>query len=191
VLDSLHIFKSRIRREVLTLFFTNPSEGYYLRELSRLLNCSAGSLTRELSSLHRDGLLLKETRGNLTIYSANPSHPLFKEIKSIIAKTVGVVGSLKKALTAVPGIRAAFIYGSFAASSENSASDIDVFIIGETDFGALARVLRGIQERLRREINPTVYSSAEYFRRKSERGSFMTEVLSRKKVMLIGTENDL
>jgi len=191
MIESLYISKSRIRRELLALFYTNPGQKYYLRELSRLLDCSVGSLRRELLKFQEDGLFLTERRGNLVFYSLNTSHPLYGEMKSIVAKTVGVVGSLKQALKSVPCVQVAFIYGSFASNRENPTSDIDVFIIGDASLMELSKVLRGVQKRLMREINPTLYVRDEYLKRKAEEGGFIKEILTKPKLMLIGTIDDL
>ena len=191
MIESLYISKSRIRRELLALFYTNPGQTYYLRELGRLLECSVGSLRRELLKFQEDGLFLTERRGNLVFYSLNTSHPLYGEMKGIVAKTVGVVGSLKQALKSVPRVQVAFIYGSFASNRENPISDIDVFIIGDASLMELSKVLRGIQKRLMREINPTLYARDEYLKRKAEGGGFIKEILTKPKIMLIGTMDDL
>jgi predicted nucleotidyltransferase len=191
MLDSLYISKSRIRRDLLALFYTNPRQKYYLRELSRLLECSVGSLRRELLKFQADGLFLTERRGNLVFYSLNTGHPLYGEMKGIVAKTVGVVGSLKQALRSVPRIQTAFIYGSFASNRENPTGDIDVFIIGDVSLMDLSKALRGVQKRLMREVNPTLYARDEYLKRKAEGGEFIKEILVKPKIMLIGTESDL
>ena len=191
MIESLYISKSRIRRELLALFYTNPGQTYYLRELGRLLECSVGSLRRELLKFQEDGLFLTERRGNLVFYSLNTSHPLYGEMKGIVAKTVGVVSSLKQALKSVPRVQVAFIYGSFASNRENPISDIDVFIIGDASLMELSKVLRGIQKRLMREINPTLYARDEYLKRKAEGGGFIKEILTKPKIMLIGTMDDL
>lgn len=191
MIESLYISKSRIRRELLALFYTNPGQTYYLRELGRLLECSVGSLRRELLKFQEDGLFLTERRGNLVFYSLNTSHPLYGEMKGIVAKTVGVVGSLKQALKSVPRVQVAFIYGSFASNRENPTSDIDVFILGDASLMKLSKVLRGVQKRLMREINPTLYARDEYLKRKAEGGGFIKKILTKPKIMLIGTMDDL
>jgi predicted nucleotidyltransferase len=191
MLGSLYISKSRIRRELLALFYTNPSQAYYLRELGRLLECSVGSLRRELLKFQEDGLFLTERRGNLVFYSLNTGHPLYAEMKGIVAKTVGIVGSLKQAFKSVPRVQAAFIYGSFASNRENPTSDIDVFIIGDASLIELSRVLRDVEKRLIREINPTLYARDEYLKKKNEGLGFIKEILTKPKIMLIGTEDDL
>jgi predicted nucleotidyltransferase len=63
-------------------------------------------------------------------------------------------------------IRAAFVYGSVAKATDESASDIDLMIISDSltygdVFGALERITRTVG----RKVNPTVYTSAEFSKR--------------------------
>ena len=153
MLESLYITKSKIRQGLLALFFTNPSQKYYLRELQRMLGYSAGSIRRELLKFQKDNLFDTQRIGNLLYYSLNTKHPLFKELKSIVSKTVGVEGSLKKALSSIKKIKIAFIYGSFATKREGSASDIDLMIIGDPDTSYLNEKIVEVEKRLKREIS--------------------------------------
>lgn len=191
MLESLYITKSRIRQDLLTLFFTNPSQKYYLRELQRILGYSAGSIRRELLKFQKDNLFNTQKAGNLLYYSLNTKHPLFKELKSIVSKTVGVEGSLKKTLSSVKNIGIAFIYGSFATKREKATSDIDLMIIGDPDTSHLNEKIAELEKRLKREINPTIYSMKEYKAKKKAKSGFMLELLKNSKIMLIGKENDL
>lgn len=191
MLDSLYIAKSQIRQGLLTLFFTNPSQKYYLRELQRLLGYSAGSIRRELLRFQKDDLFNTQRIGNLLYYSLNNKHPLFKELKSIVSKTVGIEGSLKKILSSIKKIKIAFIYGSYAAKSEKPASDIDLMIIGYPDTSGLNEKIAELEKRLKREINPTLYSLKEYKARKMAKSGFILELLKNPKIMLIGKEDDL
>lgn len=101
MIDSLSLTKSKIRRALLRLFFANPSQKYYLRELERKLGYSAGNIRRELLRLKEDELFTTQKTANLLYYSLNSSHPLFEELKSIVSKTTQDDRSLKKALSSV------------------------------------------------------------------------------------------
>lgn len=191
MLESLYISKSKIRQDLLTIFFTNPTQKYYLRELQRILGYSAGSIRRELLKFQKDNLFNTNKVGNLLFYSLNLSHPLFKELKSIVSKTVGVEGSLRKALSSLNGIKIAFIYGSFASKKEKSASDIDLMIIGNPNTSSLNEKIAGLEKRLKREINPTIYSPQEYKAKKRTNSGFIINLLKNPKIMLAGKENDL
>ncbi len=190
-MDSLYIAKSKIRRDLLALFFTNPNKQYYLRELHRILGYSAGSIRRELLKFQRDNLFITEKKGNLLYYSLNKKHPIYKELKSIIFKTIGVEGALKKALAGIKNIKFAFIYGSFAKKTEKPLSDIDIMIIGDPDTFLLNENLANTEKKLKREINPTIYSLKEYKDRKKENSAFIKNILKNPKIMLIGKEDDL
>ena len=191
VLDSLYITKSRVRRDLLALFFTNPSGKYYLRQLERMLGYSAASIRRELLKFLDDGLLNTERAGNTVQYSLNTQHPLHDEIRSIISKTVGVEGSLRAMLSSVDGIKVAFVYGSFAGHREKPTSDIDLMVIGRPDISALIKAVQGLETKLAREINHTVYSPDEYHSRKRSKSSFIDNLLKSPKIILVGSEDDL
>lgn len=191
MLDSLYVTKSKLRQALLALFFTNPSEKYYLRQLERVLGHPAGNIRRELLRFQNDGLFQTEKAGNLLYYFLNTRHPLFEELKSIVSKTVGIAGSLRKVLSSINGIRLAFIYGSFAAGREKATSDIDLMIIGSPDIAHLNKDVAQLERRLKREINTTVYAWEEYKARKRAKSGFMVDVLKHRRTMLIGKEDDL
>jgi predicted nucleotidyltransferase len=191
MLDSFYITKSKIRQDLLTLFFTNPSQRYYLRELQRILGYSAGSIRRELLRFQKDDLFNTQKVANLLYYSLNTKHPLYKELKSIVSKTVGVEGSLRKTLSSFKKIKIVFIYGSFATRREKAASDIDLMIIGEPNTSRLNEKIIELEKGLKREINPTIYSLKEYKAKKKAKSGFILDILKNPKIMLIGNENDI
>ena len=191
MLEALYVTKSRIRQDLLALFFTNPSQRYYLRELERTLGYSAGSIRRELLKFQKDNLFITHRVGSLLYYSLNTRHPLFKELKGIVSKTVGVEGTVRKALSSFKNIRLAFIYGSFASSREKMTSDIDLMIIGQPNTSLLNDKIAKLERKLRREIYPTIYSLQEYRAKKRVGSGFIEELLSAPKIMLIGKEDEL
>ena len=189
--ESLYISKSKIRRDLLALFFSNPSQKYYLRQLQRILGYSAGNIRRELLKFQKDNLFITERAGNLLYYSLNTEHPLFEELKSIVFKTVGIEGAIKKILLQFKKIEYAFIYGSFAAQSEKASSDIDLMIIGNPDTSLLNERIAELEGKINRQINLTLYSLSEYKKRKRAKTGFIKELLGNPKIMLVGKESDL
>jgi len=191
MIPSLYISKSKIRESLLVLFFTNPQKRYYLRELERLLDFSAGSIRRELLKLSDDNLFETEKIGNLLYYSLNKNHPLFDELKSIVSKTAGIEYSLRRKLSKIRNIKVAFIFGSFASKKEGKESDIDIMIVGNPDITKLNRKISFLENKLKREINPVIYSLKEYKLKKKENRQFILDVLKKPKILLIGKESDL
>jgi len=191
MLETLYITKSRTRQDLLTLFFTNPTQKYYLRELQRILGYSAGNIRRELLRFQKDNLFNTQKTGNLLFYSLNTKHPLFEELKSIVSKTVGVEGSLRKILLSTEKVKVSFIYGSFASKRPKATSDIDLMIIGSPNVSILNEKIAGLEKKLKREINITIYSWEEYKSKKKARSGFILDLLKNPRIMLTGKENDL
>ncbi len=191
MIDSLYITKSRIRRDLLSLFFSNPSRKYYLRELERLLGYSAGSIRRELLKFKKDRIFLTEKAGNLLYYYLNKEHPLYEELKSIVSKTIGIEGALRQELSRVQNVEIAFIYGSYASGNDNAESDIDVMIIGDPDVSAVNKKLSRLEKKLKRDINISIHTLEEYQKRKKEKRGFIMELLKNPRIILVGDEDAL
>ena len=84
------------RRNVLATLFGNPDRDFYLREIIGLAATGSGQAQRELNNLFSAGLITKERRGNQTYYRADPTAPIFGELKSIVTKTFGVAGAVHR-----------------------------------------------------------------------------------------------
>jgi predicted nucleotidyltransferase len=190
-MDISKLFKSKTRKELFRLYFTNPDQEYYLRELERILQTPVSMVRKELTRLEDEGLFLSRKKGNLTYYLLDQSYPLFNELKSIVFKTIGIQGSLREILGRTRGIEVAFIYGSFAKHEEVGRSDIDLFIIGKVDENKLLREINKLEKVLKREINYSLFQRDEFNRKKKEKDPFITDLLRNPKIFLIGDPNDL
>ena len=60
-MDISKIFKSKTRKELFRLYFTNPDHEYYLRELERLLDIPVSMIRKELNRLEEDGIFLSRS----------------------------------------------------------------------------------------------------------------------------------
>lgn len=179
------------RAELLRLFLTNPEQSFYIQEIGRILGKKPGVFQRTLNNMEKEGILASEYRANARYFKANKGYPLFKELKSIVFKTVGVSGGLKDILKKVGKISFSFIYGSYAKSKENYLSDIDIVIIGTPDEDLLIKELDKLEDVLNREINYKLYSLKEFKKEIKEKEPFLLEILRDKKIMIIGDENEL
>lgn len=179
------------RAELLKLFFTNPEQSFYIQEIGRILGKKPGIFQRTLNNMEEEGILVSEYKANARYFKANKGYPLYKELKSIVFKTVGVTGSLKEALKKVGNIKFSFIYGSYAKAKENVLSDIDLIVIGSSNEDALIKELDKLEDALNREINYKLYSLKEFKSEIKEKEPFLLEILRDKKIMIIGEENEL
>lgn len=181
----------RVRRKILALLLVNPDRGYHLRAVVREVGCGRGSVARELHSLTSAGILSRESRGNLVIYRANRDCPIFKELHMLMVKTEGMADVLREALANVDGIRLAFVYGSMAAGTADSLSDVDVMVVGDVSFADVSGALLTAQDKLDRDVVPTVYGDDEFRERLEDGSGFLRRVLSEERIDLIGDIDDL
>jgi predicted nucleotidyltransferase len=186
------IITGKTRGAILALLFGRPDENFYLRQVVRASGRGLGPVQRELKLLTEAGLIRRTQSGRQVYFQANSESPVFPELKSLIAKTVGVGEALRRALAPLkPLIRVAFIYGSAARGEEKPGSDIDLLIVGQVSFSEVVVNLQAPQNALGREINPTVYSTAEFRTRLREKHHFVTSAISGKKIFISGDEDKL
>ena len=86
-------------------------------------------------------------------------------------------------------ISVAFVFGSVTRGKQQANSNIDVMLAGNLSFGDAVQYLHGTQTTLQREINPVVYSIAEFKRRIQNNDSFINEILAKPRLFIIGAEN--
>jgi predicted nucleotidyltransferase len=184
---------TKTQQRVLGVLFGDPERSFHARELIRAAGAGSGAVQRELAKLEASGLVAARRIGHQKHYQADPSSPLFTELRSIILKTVGLAEPLRAALKPLASaIRAAFVYGSVAKAEDRSGSDIDLMIVSDSltyaeVFGALERAAKSLS----RPINPTVYTQAEFSKRAREENAFVTRVLEQPKIWVIGSTDDL
>lgn len=79
------LFKE-MRYRILHLLLLSPEESYHVREVSRLIAISPGSIHRELRALTDGTLLIREKVGNQVVYKANTDCEIYDELRSILEK---------------------------------------------------------------------------------------------------------
>jgi DNA-binding transcriptional ArsR family regulator len=182
---------SPTRQAILTTLFLRPDKAWYLSELAASLGTVPSSLQREIDALVRVGILEKRVDGRRTYIKANEDSPIFPELRGLIEKTTGVVPLLRAAMTGTKGLNIAFIYGSLARGEEGAGSDVDLMLIGAVSTMDISPKLRKVEKAVGRQVNPTVFSLDEFFRNLAQKNHFLRTVMRNKKIMLVGTEDEL
>jgi len=180
------LFKSRIRSDLLQIFFSNPEDSFYGRELARKIGTSAGNTRKMLMRLKDEGLLGTTEMGNLKFYSVNRAYPLFFEFKKIIDKTVGIEHQLRMGFRSLKGLKFAFLFGSYVKGDFMADSDIDVFVIGDVDENELMKKIKKVEEIVGREVNFHVADEREFVEKL--KGKFFYKDIVRNYILL--TDND-
>lgn len=190
-MDILNLQKSKLRSEILKLYFAHPERKYYLRELERVLKKPVAYIRRELLALEKTGLFVSEFQGRQKYFILNKKFPLYSEFEKIVFKTIGVEGSLRTELAKIKNIETAFIFGSFAGGGKDEISDIDLMIIGRPDEDKLISIISRLEKEIDREINYHIFSFSDLEKKIKKENSFIRSVLKNKKIFLIGDEQNL
>ena|SRR5437016_5955442 len=180
------------RSALLAMLYGHADQSFYLRQLVRAVGAGTGAIQRELKYLTDLGLLARRVQGNQVLYQANSQSPIFSEIKSLITKTVGIHDAIRSALVSLESqIQIAFIYGSIARQTERANSDVDLMVLGSASFSDVVAALSPAQRDLGREVNPNIFSMAEFQAKLAAGNHFLRSVMKEKKLFVLGTDNDL
>lgn len=182
--------RSKLRRDLLAYFYQNRAARIYVRQLAGKLGADSTNLSRELARLEEEGLLVSEREGRQLYYRVNRQNPQVRPLFEILAKTVGVEPLLRRALAGISGLQQAWIVGSFAKGNADSASDVDLLLVGRPDQQQLAGALARVEGTLDREINYTVLTLPELERRLAKRDPFLTDIWQGSRIHLIGATED-
>ena len=170
------------------LIFGQPRRSFYLTELIDLAGIGRGAVQRELARLERGRMVITELRGNRKYFQANPNSPVFEELCSIVNKTTGIAEQLRTAWRKIEtGVSVALIYGSVAKHTDTANSDIDLLVVSDDlTLESLYSHLSDVEKNLGRQINPTLYTEAEFQFRLGNGNAFLRRVLEQPKIMLKG-----
>jgi predicted nucleotidyltransferase len=184
---------STVQQRVLALLFGEPERDFSTSEVIRAVGSGTGAVHRELARLASSGLVTVAEIGNQKRYRANRGSPVFKELRSLILKTIGLVGPLREGLKShVKRIRSAFVYGSIAKGGDTSKSDIDLMVLADDlAYAELFAALEETERKLGRKINPNVMTPADWRRKLKDKNSFVRRVAQQPKLFVLGSEDDL
>lgn len=181
-----------VRQRVLAELLLQPQASFHLRELARLAGSHAGTLAREVDKLTQAGLVTRTEQGNQVRYQANTRNPLFGDLASMFRKTHGVVPMLRDALSPLgKRVKLAWVFGSIARGTESPGSDVDLLVLGDVSFAALAKALFPLHQALGREVNPVLHAPREFAQRVARGEAFARELLDKPKLWVAGGEDDL
>lgn len=182
----------RTRQGILATTLMQPERAWYASELARRMGVPSSSLQRELKDLTEAGILKTHRQGRMAYYQANTDSPIFANLRGLLLKTAGLVDVLADKLKPLAAkIRIAFVHGSIASGSEKNDSDIDMVVIGAVSPAELSLPLRHARELLSREINPTVYTPAEFSKKRTAKDHFLARVLDKPKLFVLGSSDGL
>ena len=174
------IFRSDQQMRILAALFERRGVELSVSELAHAAGVAIGTASREVERLEAHGLVTSRNVGRSRFVSANWDLVWADALATILAHSAGLPARLAESLRGVRGVRAAFIYGSWAARHAGEVGppphDIDVLVVGEARTEELRRAFRSLERDLSIEINPVVVTEDEWAGSESP---FLEELRSR------------
>lgn len=189
-----HLFGSETRVKLLQLFLNNPTERYYVRELTRLVRSQINAVRRELLNLEKLGILKSAdpasddyTEGSVEhkrkYYQVELKCILYPELRSLIEKAQFLMEkkfaeSLKKA----GKIYYLALTGPMVGERD---VNVDLLIVGDIQKAKFANLVKKFEKQIRREINYTLFDKDEFVYRRNVADKFLYRILDGKKIVLV------
>jgi len=158
MLDSLITSQTRIK--LLKKFFLNRSTKAHLRGLESEFGESSNAIRIELNRFEDAGLLSSLRDGNKKVYQANPKHPLYKDIHTLILKETGIDRVIDKVIHRIGSPLSVYLTGDFARGKDSPV--IELILVGaEIDREYLARKVVQAEELVGRKVSYIVLEPLE------------------------------
>lgn len=170
---------SGTRARVLELFFADPVQRHYVRQVHQMTGQAVRAVQRELARLAAAGILLRFEDGNRVYFAVDRDHPAFKPIRALVVAGLAGSGAIHAELAVVPGVRLVFL--------RETAAGYDVLVVG--DDIARHRVIAAL-DRVDEETDVRICDSDEFVRSiNDEKGDIRGQV--EQSVELLSRKDDL
>ncbi len=173
------ILTSKSRAKLLSIFFCQPRESFYVRQLVRLTGEEINSVRRELENLKKINLLLSERRGNRIYYTTNLNHHLFNSLLLLAYRNSDLANKLENSKL----LLASF---SFLLWQKKRSDAIDLIIVGDQPLREVEKAVEAEEKKRDAEINYMVMDSAELKLRQNKRDPFIVDFFLSSPLVIIG-----
>jgi predicted nucleotidyltransferase len=191
---------SSVRADLVWAFLRYPGLQVSASLLASITRRSLSDIQRNLKILEKIGLVERFSYESLDHNSQwTPghdfllvkNHPWIPALRMLLERSIGSLKILSEAVSKIPDIEVAFVFGSFATSEQRPDSDIDLLVIGKHDMATLAEPISEVEKRTGREINYIAYSPDDWRTKFESRNYFVMSLIDSPKIFLIGDSKSL
>jgi DNA-binding Lrp family transcriptional regulator len=175
----LPLFRSETQLAVLGLLYAGPARAWTVSEIARQLDLGLPTVSREISRLADAGIVRVQAVGRTRVVSANWELSWAEPLAQMLDRTIGPLAQLSEALSKMPEIVSAWIYGSWAERYHGVVGmpprDIDVLVVGdEIDVIKLTVITDRVSDKIALPVNTQTVSTAVW--EDPEPGSFVHQL---------------
>ncbi|MBM3253135.1 MAG: winged helix-turn-helix transcriptional regulator [Candidatus Omnitrophica bacterium] len=165
------IFTKTTEQKILSLFVANPNKSFYGREISKKIKISLGATSNALRFLEKKGILTSERKGKTSLYTLKLPNPYIEHFK--ILNSLLVIEPLVERLKSIS--RRILLYGSYAAGTFTSESDLDLFIVSERRDEVLDKIGE-FNRKQNIDIRPVIKKQTEWMQLEKTEPEFFNEL---------------
>ena len=182
------IVGSRTRAKLIRVFFSNPTDSFYVRQLVRICKEEINSVRRELANLHDIGVILLEKKSNKLFYRPNPKFIFFTELLLIGFKNEDFWINLTNYNTKEGGIYKVICSRNFVYKKQKeNESDVDIVIIGKINVDKIGKIIEEQEKKLGFEINYMVMTKKEFKVRVQRRDPLLIDIFLLEPITIMGS----
>ncbi len=182
------LIAGKTRTKILSLLFGDPKKNLHMRNIEKLTGERINAVRTTLISLVLKNILIKEHIGKKIFFRANPQGIFYEELLRLVAKTSGIGARILKERLHLGKIKTAFLTSDYYMRKEREGSEVDVVIIGTVSLAEVAKITKEEGEKEGVELNYSVMTPEELNERKKNKDSFLTRLLQRNRVYIIGSD---
>lgn len=191
-----HVFGSRTRVRLMSLFLHHPEDVFYIRELTRTIDTQINAVRREIQNLVKIGMIIEGAEKDETTqtkrpglkrkyYQANTNFPLMQEVRALLTKAnVLIEWKLDEQIRDLGDVRYLSFLGIFMGQRNQP---VDMFLVGDVDKIALKKLVTKIEKELGIEINYTCLPLKEFTYRMDMADRFLKGIMDAPKTVSINT----
>ncbi|MDD5342027.1 MAG: winged helix-turn-helix domain-containing protein [Patescibacteria group bacterium] len=177
------LFGSVTRVKLFRLFFSNPDQPYFVRELTRKINQRINSVRQELNNLEEMGIVETRESKRKKYYTLKKDFPLYPELKSLMLKAqVMLEKNFTRAISQLGKISFLVLTGQFVGRKDIAT---DLLLVGQVNRQKLSRLMKKFQEYFDHDINYTIMTVKEFEYRRQLTDRFLFQVLENKKIVVV------
>ncbi len=189
-----HLFGSKTRLKLLTLFLHHPDEEFYVRELTRRISTQINAVRREIQNLlllgmiceslaHKEQAEVKRPGLKRKYYKANKQFPLFREVCSLLTKAhVLLEKRFDDRIKRAGDFKYVAFMGAFLGTPNQ---DIDLFAVGKIEEGDFKKIIMDMEKEVGFEINYSIMTPQEYAYRQEVADRFLHAILQAPKHVVL------
>jgi len=152
------LITSKTRLRLLIKFFISQANSGYLNGLANEMGESTNSIRKELNHLYDAGYLKKMKSNNKIEYKANIKHPLFKTLRNVVLKHLGLEDIVETVLDRMGNVEQIIITGDYAKGIDSGK--IEVILVGKNlNFNYITQLEEKIEKLIGRQVNFFLTSS--------------------------------